>query len=163
MGVVKFYSPVVAPSFTPTADGVTNAMLSDNVAHTIQVDLSAADIIGMNATPVEIIASPGAGKALIVDEIVFVMTRTSTAFTGGGAVSFRYVTTTTSVPHAGTIASTVVTGAAGEQLLMLGPNVGTNGVTIPEDEAIEITNATAAFAAGTGTAKVHIRFRVLTY
>jgi hypothetical protein len=94
--------------------------------------------------------------------VLFEITRTATAFTGGGVVSLQYHTTTTSVPHAGTIAASVVTGAAGTVQTYLGPNVGANGLVIPANEGIDITNATAAFAAGTGTAKVFVKYRVVT-
>jgi predicted RecA/RadA family phage recombinase len=127
------------------------------------VALAAADIIAMNGAPVSILAAPGAGKVIIVDSILFEMTRTSTAFTGGGALNFQYHTTTTSVPHAGTIAATLVTtGGAGTAQTALGPNVGTNGLVIPANEGIDITNASAGFAAGTGTAKVFIKYRTIT-
>lgn len=191
MGIDKLYRPVHAPSFTPEPNGIPIADLARSstaglpivgngsgadsayqtldssgiapgVVQVASVSLAAADIIGMNGTPVQILAAPGSGKAIVVESIVFEMIRSSTAFTGGGAVSFQYHTTTTSVPHAGSIQASVVTGAAGTVLVALGPNVGSNGLVVPANEGIDITNATAAFAAGTGTAKVFIKYRVIT-
>lgn len=126
------------------------------------VALTAANILAMNGAPVAILAAPGAGKALIVESIVVEVKRTSTAFANGGAVSFTYTTTTTSVPHAGSIPATVFTGAAGTVVHALGPNVGTNGLVIPANEGISITNATAAFITGTGTAYVWVKYRIVT-
>lgn len=133
-----------------------------NLVQTATVNLSAAQLIAMGTTPVAILAAPGAGKAILVDEILFEITRTSTAFTNGGVINFQYHTTTTSVPHSGTIAASVVTGGAGTVQTALGQNTGASGLVIPANEGIDITNATAAFAAGTGTAKVFLRYRVVT-
>jgi hypothetical protein len=137
--------------------------IDSSIAATATVALSAAQLIAMGTVPVSILAAPGAGKAILVEQILFEMTRTGTAFTGGGALNFQYHTTTTSVPHAGTIPATLVTtGGAGSAQTALGMNVGANGLVIPSNEGIDITNATAAFAAGTGTAKVFIKYRIVT-
>lgn len=128
---------------------------------TTEVDLTAAQIIAMGVTPVAILPAPGTGKFYLVERIVPVMTRTSSAFTGGGAVSFQFHTTTTSVPHAGSMpAAVVTTGGAGTAQTMLGPAVLTNGLVVPVNEGIDITNAGGAFAAGTGTMKVFITYKV---
>ena len=144
-----------------SAAGVTS--IAANIHQVASVALSAANLIAMGTTPVSILSAPGSGKVIVPSLIVFEMTRTSTAFTGGGAVSFQYHTTTTSVPHSGSIPATVVTtGGAGTAVIMLGPNVGSNGLVLPVNEGIDITNATAAFAAGTGTANVFFYYRVIT-
>lgn len=139
-----------------------NNLDSGAVGQSATATLTAANIIAMNGAPVSVLAAPGAGKAILVNNFLFEMTRTSTAFTGGGAINFQYHTTTTSVPHAGTIAASLVTtGGAGTAQTWLGPNVGTNGLVIPANEGIDVTNATAAFAAGTGTAKIFIQYRIV--
>jgi len=88
--------------------------------------------------------------------------RTSTAFTGGGTINFQYHTSTTIVPLASTIPATFLTGAAGTALNQLAPNTQANGLAIPANEGVDITNATAGFAAGTGVAYVYIRYRIIT-
>lgn len=127
----------------------------------LTVALTAAQIIAMEATPVSVIAAPGAGLAIVVDSILFEMTTTSTQFTGGGAVSFVYHGGSVAV-HAGSIPATVVTTTAGTSYTVLGPAVATNGTTVPANTGVDITNATAPFAAGTGTAKVRIRYHIIT-
>lgn len=123
--------------------------------------LTAANIIAMNGTPITILAAPGTGKALIPALIMFEMTTTSTAFTGGGAVEFYYHGTTTNVVT-GTIPASVVTAAAGTSYTLLGPAAATNGTTVLANTGIDITNATAAFAAGTGTAKIEILYNLIS-
>lgn len=155
MGLARFKRKISAPDFVPTN--------INGPAQTTTVSLTAAQIIAMGTTPVSILAAPGTGKVLQVEHIVFEMKRTATAFTGGGVVSFQYHTTTSSVPHTGTIAASVVTTAgAATAVVALGPNVGASGLVLPANEGIDILNATAAFAAGTGTAKVFIKYRTIT-
>lgn len=125
---------------------------------TVSVPLTAAQIIAMNATPVSLIATPGAGAAIIVDNITFKMVTTATAFTGGGALEFRY-TNASGAKVSADVAAAVVTAGAGTSFT----NVRgvTTSLTAVADSAIVITNATAAFAAGTGTAVVVIQYHVV--
>jgi hypothetical protein len=125
------------------------------------IQLTAAQLIAMKAAPVAILPAPGVGKAIIVEQILFEMTTTATAFTGGGAISFNYHGGATAV-HSGTIPATVVTAAPGSSNTMLGQATGANGTTVPENTGVDITNATAAFAAGTGTAKVKVWYQIVS-
>lgn len=124
----------------------------------ITASLTAANIIAMNGAPVEVIPAQGANKFVIVESVLFKMTRTSTAFTGGGAVSLKYSGGATIT---NTIAATVVTtGGAGIEYAHIGPVL--TSLTPAGNTAIQITNATGAFATGTGTAEVYIKYRVVT-
>ncbi len=128
-----------------------------------QVALTAANLLAMYTTPVSILPTPGAGKALIINRLIFEMKRTATAFASGGAVNFQYHTSTSIIPHAGTIAATVLTGAgAGTTLTILDDLGGTNGLAVPANEGIDITNASGAFTTGTGTAIVFVEYSILT-
>jgi hypothetical protein len=125
-----------------------------------RVALSAAQLIAMNGAPISLIPAPGAGRAIVVEEIIFKMIRTATAFTGGGAVEFRY-TNGAGAQVTGTLASTVVTTAgAGTTRNKLN---GVEASLVPAENApIVITNGTAAFATGTGTALVEVRYKIVT-
>lgn len=123
----------------------------------VRVALSAAEIIAMNATPKILIPAPGAGKAIVVDNVLFKMNRTATAFTGGGALSIQY--TSGGADVAATIAASVVTtGGAGTEYNNVRGQEAT--LTPTQNTSIEITNATAAFATGTGTAEVIIDYHL---
>ena len=122
-----------------------------------RVALSSANILAMFGTPVTLLPAPGAGKTIIVESILFKMTRTSTAYAGGGAVTFKYAGGA-SLPS--TIAATVVTtGGAGTEY----NHVGDNGASLTPtaNAGIQITNGTAAFTTGTGTADIVIKYRVV--
>jgi hypothetical protein len=59
------------------AASVTSAKMAEDVARTIQVALSSAQILALSATPVSLIPAPGAGEIVIVDSILFKMVRTA--------------------------------------------------------------------------------------
>lgn len=123
--------------------------------------LTAANIIAMGTTPVALLQAPGAGRVIVVKGIGFQMTRTATAFTGGGALEFRY-TDASGVKVSADIAESVVdTGGAGVEYVHV---AGIEASIIPvANAAIVIRNPTAAFADGTGTAKAAIDFVVHDY
>lgn len=127
------------------------------------VALTAANLIAMYATPVEIVPAV-AGKAIIVDSVDFDITRTSTAFTGGGAVAVQYNSTANGAGTAttATIAATVVTGAAGRTITARIPVVQSDIATASITSiGLYISNATGAFAAGTGTANVKVTYHLV--
>lgn len=129
----------------------------------VTVALTAANLIAMYATPVVIVpAVPGFN--IIVDSVDFDITRTSTAFTGGGVVAVQYNSTANGAGTAttATIAATVVTGAAGRTITARIPvvlsDVATASIT---GIGLYISNATAAFAAGTGTASCTVKYHIV--
>jgi hypothetical protein len=150
------------PTNTPiAADALAVALnaISDNARLRTTVALTAAQIIAMGTTPVVIIAAPGANKIIIVDGITFEMTRTGTAFTGGGAVEFRYTDASGAKVSADIAATVITTGGAGVEYNRVGGLV--SSFTPVVNAAIVIRNATAAFAAGTGTARLFLRYHIL--
>ena len=93
------------------------------------------------------------------------MRGTATQFTGGGVVSVQYANTAngagTSV-QASTFAATVVTGATAVTYSTRPPatlsavaTASINGI------GLYISNATAVFATGTGTATVRVTYRTI--
>jgi hypothetical protein len=143
MGYEKIYQPLLSAK--------------QDFPNLATVNLTAAQILSMFATPVSLVAAPGVNKVIVVDKILLRARRTSTAFTGGGALSIRYHVTTTTV--LATPAATLLTAAAGTQDMLFGPNTGDpNGLTLPEGEGLDLTNLTGAFAAGTGTLTAYVWF-----
>lgn len=119
----------------------------------VSVSLAAADLIAMNVTPVTLLGAPGAGRTWIVHSISLQIVRTATAFTGGGAVEFRY-TNAAGAKVSADMSSSLITGAAGTAYASVAGI--TTELTVVAAAAVVITNATASFASGTGVAKVRI-------
>lgn len=137
-------------------DAVTSAKISPEVIQNISVPVSAAEIIAMSVTPKTIVPAPGAGFANILIDAEFDVKRTATAFTGGGDSVLEYASGGADCINV--VADTVFTGAAGSQLVK---RAGIDVATVPANSAIQLTNATAPFADGTGTLVVHVTYKTV--
>lgn len=130
----------------------------------VKVTLSAAQIIAMYTTPVQLVAAQGAGKSIVIGKVAFRIVRTSTQFTGGGAAIIQYAATANgggTQACDSTIASTVITGtAATSDTFRNGAVVSDAASTVTENVGVYISNASGVFAAGTGTATVDIWYYV---
>jgi hypothetical protein len=155
-------SPVWTLVPTGEAGTVTSAMIDESVIQVITTAISAANIIAMNGAPVEVVAAPGAGKAIQFIDGVLIYDRATATYGGGGDITLEYsggaaVTTT--------IAKTDGFGAAGDKVFSFAALNAAGGYTMPVNTAIDITNATGAFtnpgtAAGIGS--VRVAYRVIT-
>jgi hypothetical protein len=150
---------ITGPTNITGALAVTGAVTQNGtIRQTVTVALTAAQIIAMGTTPVSLIAAPGSGKCIIVDNISFKMVTSATAFTDGGAVEFRY-TNASGAKVTADVAAAVITAGAGTSFTNVrGIEASLTGAA---NAAIIITNATAAFAAGTGTAQLVIDYHVV--
>lgn len=126
------------------------------ITQTTKVTLTSAQLLTMFTTPVQILPAPPANSYFVVEEIVFQTFPTTTAYATGGAISLVYHGGSVS-PHASSIpAATLISGTGTVNELPLPAAV----VQIPVATGIDITNATAVFSLGTGTATVKITYHV---
>ena len=132
----------------------TKLLLSKTVA------LTAAQLIAMYTTPVVVVPAV-AGKKIYVDTVDFDIVRTATAFTGGGVVDVQIDSTANgagTIVHAD-IAATVVTGAAGtSHTHRTSSDLSDIADASLTGKGLYISNKSGAFAAGTGTASVTVRY-----
>ncbi|HZT29503.1 MAG TPA: hypothetical protein VFA33_06450 [Bryobacteraceae bacterium] len=156
--------PISAPQFQGDGSLLTNigsSALNPLVQQVKQVSLTAAQLIAMYTTPVSILPAPGAGKVLIIDAIAFQFKHGASQFTGGGAVTFVFHGTAVT-PHTGNVAAATIQAAA-DDVQYLGPNTSAAiDLQTAINLGLDIKNATAAFAAGNGTAIVTVWYSVLT-
>lgn len=132
-------------------DAAGNSPEFSNILLEAQATVAPADIIAGFTTPKLLL--PGVpGKTIYVHRIIFTTTTTSTAFTGGGALVAQYDASNAAVIN--TVPAAVVTAAAGTSRTL---RVGIDA-TAHVGEGIELTNATAVFAAGTGNIVVGIQY-----
>lgn len=146
-----------------TNTGTSAAPVFEQGGGSMTVALTAANIIAMYTTPVLIVPAV-TGKAIIIDSMAFDITRTSTAFTGGGVVAVQYDATANGAGTAttATIAATVVTGAAGRTITSRIPvNLSDVASASIIGIGLYISNQTAVFAAGTGTASVKLKYHLI--
>jgi len=130
--------------------------------------LSQTNITTMFTTPVVLIAAPGAGILLVVDEIELFHDYTTTAFTSGGDVSIEYATSGVDVAA---IDVAFITAAADEHLILKQPSAAyVSSSTVYQElsasanKALQITNATGVFATGhaSNIFKYKIRYHAVT-
>lgn len=141
---------------TPVTKKITVANLL-SIARTKTISLSAANIIAMNGTPVELVAAPGAGKVIIVDQVVASFEYGTVQFTGGGNVNIVTETEGTSI---------IIEIVTDTQMKAASSVVRTHtlqsAINYVTNRGIKITNTIAAFADGDSTMKIFIRYRILT-
>jgi hypothetical protein len=142
---------------------VPSDALEPNTVQYKEVSLTAAQIIALYTTSVEVIPAV-AGKIIVLDSFVFDLTGTATQFTGGGVVNLQYDSTANGAGttlHAD-IAATVVTGATGRVITHRIPKdlsaVATASIT---GKGVYIGAKTAVFAAGTGTAVCKVSYHLV--
>lgn len=138
-------------------DGFISAGTTKVVEKTIEVALTAANLIAMNATPVTVVAAPGAEYVLNFKRAVLIYDSTATAFTGGGVITINYGSGGAAVSS--NLAATFLT-AAGDKVWNLEKLNAAGGATMPVNTALVITNASAPFATGTGVCRLQITYSV---
>jgi len=136
-----------------TTGGTT--LLTDT--YKVLVSLTSANLLAMNATPVTVIAAPGAGKAIRLKSCVAIFDSTATTYANGGVIYLSYNNTT---PITNNIAATFLT--AGDKVYQLNPLNVAGGINTLVNTALTITNDTAPFITGTGVARLLIEYDVVT-
>ncbi len=145
-------------TITPSSGGLNLETTGSAIIQHATVNISSANIPAMYATPVVLIAAPAAGKNIIVQKVEFTMTTTGTAYANGGAVHFQIANTAhgAGTDTAATVAAGIVTAGAGTSYAVQIPvsYVGTAAT------GLYISNDTAPFITGTGTAIVDVWYAV---
>ena len=130
--------------------------------------LSQTNITAMNGTPVELIAAPGAGKAIIVKDIELFHDYAVAAYINGGDVSIEWGDGVDIV----LVNSGVVTeGADSNRYIIpnafdLDASTGTSdgfSMAAHLNQNVRVTNATAAFANGDATNIIKWKIRYIEY
>ena len=160
MGFEVTRMKMLAPQFTqPGLAGIGSSSIDPQVQQLAVVPLTAAQITTLHTVPVTVIAAPGAGKAIVVEQAVLEFKFGTVAFTGGGVVTLIYHGGSTAL-HSGSVPASVITAASGTSATEVGPQTGANGLTLAVNAGVDISAATANFAAGDGTAQLWIWYTV---
>lgn len=138
--------------------------LKPSYLNVVEVSLTAAQFNGMYATPVQVLAAPGANKAIIINHAVLNMTFVSAQYAAGGAVGLQYGNTDHlgGVAASATEAATDFTGASASTLFRFGGGLSTGAaISAAANAAVYISNATAAFTTGDSTFKLWVWYEVI--
>jgi hypothetical protein len=146
-------------------NAVDYAQLALDVAASVTVNLTAAQVNGMYAAPVQIVAAPGAGKLILIDSILWDIAFVSAQYASGGAIQAQYGNT---VHGAGSqasasIAAATLNGVAASGFIANGSGTATlNAPATVENTAVFMSNATGAFTTGDSTVTLYVRYRIVT-
>ncbi len=147
------------------ANTVDYANIALDVAASATVTLSAAQILGMYATPVQLIAAQGAGKLILIDSILWDIAFVSAQYAAGGAIQAQYGNTIHGAGPAasGSLAAASLNGVAASGFLGNASGSATlNAPATVENTAVYLSNASAAFTTGDSTVTLYVRYRVVT-
>jgi len=147
-------------------NAVDYANLALDVAASATVALTAAQVNGMYATPVQLLPAPGAGKLIIIDSILWDIAFVSAQYAAGGAIAAQYGNTIHGAGPAasGTLAAASLNGVAASGFLSNAGSAGLLNVaaSASENTAVYLSNASAAFTTGDSTVNLYIRYRIVT-
>lgn len=140
---------------------VNSSVVSPSLIQYAAVNLSAAQVIGMYATPVSILAASGTGFIHVVENYCVVINYNSIAFAGGGAIGLQYGNTN----HLGGEPASITIPASSIQQThsTIDVKAGATSADIANcvNLGVYLSNSTAAFTTGNSTASVHIWYRTI--
>ena len=142
--------------------GADSGLSVANVLQVASVAVSAAQFNGMYATPVLLVAAPGANKLIVVDRMELIMTFGSTNFAAGGVVAAQYDSTVhgVGIPATNTEAAADFFAAASTAFVFNGSTTLAPFST-SVNKGLYLSNATGAFTTGDSTFVVKVHYRVV--
>ncbi len=141
----------VAPQVIATDTGITTA----------DVTVTTGQVLALNATPISLVAAPGAGKAIIVEDIQLMLDYNSAAYAGiaaGEDLEVRY--TDGSGLLVATIEATGFLDATADEYRHVRP-VTTAAMEPVTNAALVIRMATGEIITGNSPLKVRVRYRTV--
>ena len=143
---------------------MTSTQLALNTIQYAQVAMTAAEWNGMYAAPKLIVAAPGAGLIIQVDNVWYDMAFVAAQYAAGGVVNLQYDSTVhgAGVPATADTAAATVTGLAASSIVAPGLKTGAFAQATTVNKGLYMSNATGAFTTGDGTWKINVAYRVIT-
>jgi hypothetical protein len=144
--------------------------LSPLLPNYITKTLSAANIAAMFATPVEIIAAPGANKLINIISVVWELDWGSTLYLLGGPTGLQYGNTANlagpRADQSGITATTLLAANTNQILLDFGGAAAIAGVPSAASDMVNkgifASNTIAAFTTGNSTINLYITYNIVT-
>lgn len=157
-----FAGPTSGGAAAPSFRSLVAADFPGVLLQTTTTSLSSANLLALLATPITLVAAPGAGFTIVPLMIVIEFFGGSIAYTdAGGAVSFNVGSATQALASNGIFLVTVTPNKAIQRVgALLATDTAGNPPT-DDNAALTISKATNNFAAGNGTAKIIVHYLVL--
>ena len=127
---------------------------------TVKVDLSSADILALDTTPITLVAAPGSGYALVPSLLAYRYTYGSTQYSGSYQVHVKCSTKTTADSF--TFIQSASLNAASDRSGALSVSTGAGFNAITENDSIDL-KSTAAISSGNGTLTVWLTYAIIAY
>lgn len=126
----------------------------------VKIDLTSADILAADTTPIPVAAAPGSGYALIPISCAYRFTYGSVAYTNNVFIVLKSASKTTADPYLSI--QFQVFQATANRSGSLPANTGTGIDAIVENDGLEL-KATGAIATGDGTLTVWVTYSLIAY
>lgn len=140
-----------------TGDGVDNTDPFNPVISSLiksKVTLTSAQILALNSTPVQLVAAPGAGKALQVHNVTSRINYATTAYTTNLTMRAYSTSTNGAFINGNSLSRTATTTEQFQE--------GSNTLIINENQPLILDVAVGNPLAGDGTLDVYVTYTVLT-
>lgn len=139
--------------------GITSAVWRAVGGNVTAFTLSSAQILALHTTPIVLVAAKGAGKVVMVDEIIAKQTFGTVAYTGSNALEFRY-TDGSGAKVTADLPTTLLNASSGS---VYGSVSGVATALVPvANAAVVAVVPTANPAAGDGVITGYIRYHAVT-
>lgn len=138
--------------------GIPQTYLVDELLHYVDVSLTTAQILALNATPVSLVAAPGSGKAVLVSHVVASMTFLTAAYACNAAGATLFYTDGSGVNTGVTLTQAFIQVAASGSLFVKG---AVTALIPTANAAIVIKAATSDPTTGAGSLKIRTYYYVV--
>jgi hypothetical protein len=160
---------IVAAGLPPGSDGqcivnnlgvwVAGNRLLEEELKIATISISSAELKALAASPKTLINAPGAGKIIILEDVIFAFTYVAPQYTLGGDLEIRYSSGTSNYFQLPT--ETLAIRGTADFVQQFTRNGG--AYTYPKiNNSVILKNAGAEFATGSGTVNIFIKYRILT-
>jgi len=126
------------------------------------VAITAAEFLGMYAAPKLLVAAPGAGYQIVLDNVSLVETYVAAAFAAGGVTAVQWDSTANG---AGIIASSTLAAASfqvtASSVFAFNSGVVTAPFATTSNKGLYLSNVTQAFTTGDSTFVAHVNYHVI--
>jgi hypothetical protein len=159
--VLTSVPPTDITSGSITTGNYLNPALIEYVTATT---ITNAQLLALYDTPVQLVPAQGAGSLILVDKMVIDYKYLTAATAAGGAIAAQYANTAhgAGVAATATIAAATLNGFTANAQMTAGSVAIAQVNTAVENIGIYLSNATADFTTGGGSAVVYTYYRVLS-